>query len=75
MEVSARVIWSGVGVALKTDTPTSRAGPGGVAAPCWTTRPTVAARGELQDAYAGYRGASRAAESILEVAGRLVPSA
>jgi MGT family glycosyltransferase len=67
MEVSARVTWSGAGVALKTDTPSAGQVRDGVATvlavPSFRQR-----AGELRAEYAGYRGAARAAESILEVA-------
>ena len=66
MEVSARVMWSGTGVALKTDTPSARQVQQAAATvlgdPAYRTR----AR-ELSDDYAEYQGAARAAESILEV--------
>ncbi|MGY1803817.1 nucleotide disphospho-sugar-binding domain-containing protein [Blastococcus sp. SYSU D00922] len=68
MEVSARVIWSGTGIALKTDTPTAaqvRDGVGKVlAVPAYRERARA-----LQQAYAGSDGPARAAEAILEVAG------
>jgi UDP:flavonoid glycosyltransferase YjiC (YdhE family) len=67
VEVSARVIWSGTGVALKTDTPSPaqvRDGAATVlAAPQFRQRAQ-----ELQEVYAGYSGAARAADAILEVA-------
>ncbi|SEO59712.1 glycosyltransferase [Trujillonella endophytica] len=66
-EVSARVTWSGAGLALGTDTPT----PDQVADAVATvlTRPDHRARArELQAAYARYRGERRAAEAVLEVA-------
>ncbi len=67
MEVSARVMWSGTGIALRTDTPTAEQVRDGVTKvlddPAYGHR----AR-ELQSVYAGYSGAERAAEAILEVA-------
>ncbi len=64
-EVSARVTWSGVGVALKTDTPTAgevRQGVGTVLGD-----PGYRARAqELRAAYAAFPGAARAAEAVLE---------
>jgi MGT family glycosyltransferase len=73
-EVSARVTWSGTGVALNTDNPSARQ----VQQAAETVLGDAAYRRrahELSDAYAEYRGAARAAESILEVAGELVPTA
>ena len=67
MEVSARVTWSGVGVALKTDRPSVDQVRSGVAAVLADRRFAERAR-EIAAAYAGYRGAARAAEAILEVA-------
>lgn len=68
MEVSARVTWSGAGVALKTDTPTPRQLRESVTAVLADARYRARAE-ELAVAFAGYRGAARAAEAILEVAG------
>ena len=74
MEVSARVIWSGTGVALKTDTPSSRQVQQATATVLGD--PAYRARAqELRAAFAEFRGAARAAESVLEVAGELVPTA
>ena len=72
MEVSARVTWSGTGVALKTDTPSSRR----VQQAAATVLGNVAYRTgaqQLRSAFARYQGAARAAESILEVAQVAVP--
>ena len=67
MEVSARVTWSGTGIALKTDTPSARqvqqAAATVLADPAYRARAS-----ELRTAYAGFAGAARAAESVLEVA-------
>jgi MGT family glycosyltransferase len=68
-EVSARVTWSGVGVALKTDTPTPQQVRDGVVTVLADQRYAERAR-EIAAAFAGYPGASRAAEAILEVAGQ-----
>ncbi|HLM07685.1 MAG TPA: nucleotide disphospho-sugar-binding domain-containing protein [Blastococcus sp.] len=68
MEVSTRVTWSGTGVALRIDTPTARQVREGVDAVLAVPAYRDQAR-ELQAAYAGYSGARRAAESILEVVG------
>lgn len=65
-EVSARVTWSGTGVALKTDTPSADQVRRGVE----TVLGDPAYRGraqELRAAYAAYPGAARAAEAVLEV--------
>src|SRR6185436_7554639 len=67
MEVCARVTWSGVGVAMKTDTPSAEQVGTAVAAVLGDPHFLARAR-ELAAAYAGYRGAARAAEAILEVA-------
>jgi MGT family glycosyltransferase len=72
MEVSARVTWSGAGVALKTDTPSPRHVQQAVATVLGD--PAFRARAqELRTAYAAYPGAARAAESILELARVAVP--
>jgi MGT family glycosyltransferase len=68
MEVSARVTWSGTGVALKTDTPSAEQIRAGVATVLGDPRFRARA-GEIAAAYTGYRGAARAAEAVLEVAG------
>jgi UDP:flavonoid glycosyltransferase YjiC (YdhE family) len=71
MEVSARVTWSGTGIALKTDTPS----PGQVreSVDAVLADGRYAARAaELQKAYVGYDGAARAAEVIVEVAAQRV---
>jgi MGT family glycosyltransferase len=66
-EVSSRVTWAGVGIALRTDTPTAaqvRDAVGTVLAdPSYRARAAA-----LQRVYAGYSGAERAAEAVLEVA-------
>ena len=67
MEVSARVVWSGTGIALKTDTPSAPQLRDSVATVLADGRFRERAQ-ELAEAYAGYRGAARAVESILEVA-------
>jgi MGT family glycosyltransferase len=67
MEVSARVTWSGVGVALRTDTPTPQQVRDGVTAVLADRRHRRRAR-ELQAAYARYDGPRRAAAAIREVA-------
>jgi MGT family glycosyltransferase len=67
MEVCARVTWSGVGVAMRTDTPSPQQVGAAVATVLADQRFAVRAR-EIATAYAGYRGAARAAEAILEVA-------
>jgi UDP:flavonoid glycosyltransferase YjiC (YdhE family) len=67
MEVSARVTWAGVGIALRTDTPSSDQVRDGVSAVL--SQPSYRARArELQQAYAGYPGATRAVAAILDVA-------
>jgi MGT family glycosyltransferase len=67
MEVSARVTWAGVGIALRTDTPSSQSVAASVSAVL--SEPSYRAKArELQRSYAGYPGASRAATAILEVA-------
>jgi MGT family glycosyltransferase len=71
MEVSARVIWSGTGIALKTDTPTAEQVRDGVDAVLGSPGYRDRAR-ELQAAYTGYDGAARAAAAIIEVAGQQV---
>ena len=72
MEVSARVTWSGTGIALKTDTPSAeqvrQAAATVLADPAYRARAQ-----EMRGAYAGFGGAARAAESILEVARESVP--
>ena len=73
MEVCARVTWSGTGVAMKTDTPSAEQVRAGVATVLGDPRFRARAR-EIAAAYTGYRGAARAAEAILEVAGELVPA-
>ncbi len=71
-EVSARVAWAGVGIALRTDTPSPAQVRDAVAAVL--ADPAHRARaGELQRAYARYPGADRAAEAVLEVAGARRP--
>ncbi|MGK5173840.1 nucleotide disphospho-sugar-binding domain-containing protein [Geodermatophilus sp. CPCC 205761] len=67
MEVSARVTWSGTGVALRTDTPDPQQVRDGVTAVLGDHRFGRRAR-ELQAVYAGYDGPRRAAASIAEVA-------
>ena len=67
MEVSARVTWSGTGIALKTDTPSARQVEHAVAAVLDDPRYRARAE-ELRTEYAGFEGAARAAESVLEVA-------
>ena len=68
MEVSARVTWSGTGIALKTDTPSAKQVQQAVTRVL--TDPAYRAEAEeLRRAYAVFPGAVRAAESILEVAG------
>jgi UDP:flavonoid glycosyltransferase YjiC (YdhE family) len=68
MEVSARTTWAGVGIALRTDTPTPERVRESVTAVL--ADPSYRARArELQTAYARYSGAERAVEAILEVAG------
>jgi MGT family glycosyltransferase len=66
-EVSARVTWSGTGVALNTDTPSSvqlrQAVDTVLGDPGYRARAQ-----ELRSAYAAYPGAARAAEAVLEVA-------
>ena len=71
MEVCARVTWSGVGVAMKTDTPSAEQVGAAVQAVLGDPRFRARAQ-EMAGAIAGYRGAARAAEAILEVAGRSV---
>lgn len=68
MEVSARVTWTGTGIALKTDTPSAKQVQQAVTRVL--TDPAYRAEAEeLRRAYAVFPGAVRAAESILEVAG------
>lgn len=65
-EVSARVTWSGAGIALNTDTPSAAQVRQGVD----TVLGDPGYRGraqELRAAYADYPGAARAAEAVLEV--------
>lgn len=69
MEVSARVAWSGTGIALKTDTPSAAQVQAAAAAVLGDQTFRRRAQ-ELSDTYAEYRGAARAAEAVLEVAGR-----
>jgi MGT family glycosyltransferase len=67
MEVSARVTWAGVGIALRTDTPSSEQVAASVSAVL--SQPSYRAKARnLQQAYASYPGATRAAGAILEVA-------
>jgi MGT family glycosyltransferase len=66
-EVSARVTWSGAGIALRTDTPTADQVAGAVRTVLADGTHRTRAR-ELQAAYAGYPGERRAAEAVLEVA-------
>ncbi len=68
MEVSARVAWAGVGIALRTDTPSPAQVRDAVATVLADPSHRARAAG-LQRAYAGYSGADRAAEAVLEVAG------
>ncbi len=72
MEVSSRVTWSGTGIALRTDTPSSAQVRDGVDRVLGDPAYGQRAR-ELQAAYAGYDGASRAAAAILVVATAPVP--
>jgi len=73
MEVSARVTWSGTGIALRTDTPSAAQVRDGVATVLGDEQYAQRAR-ELQSAYAGYDGPRRAADAVLEVATARVPS-
>ena len=72
MEVSARVTHFRTGVALRTDTPSPAQVRSAVDAVLATPEYRQRAR-ELQSAYAGWSGASRAAEAIVETAGVGVP--
>jgi MGT family glycosyltransferase len=67
LEVSARIIWSGTGIALKTDTPSAVQVRDSVGAVLADDRYRARAA-DLQAVYAEYDGATRAAEAILEVA-------
>jgi MGT family glycosyltransferase len=68
LDVSARVTWSGAGIALRTDTPSPLQLADAVLTLLADERRRGRAR-ELQAAYAAYPGAVRAAEAVLEVAG------
>jgi hypothetical protein len=68
MEVSARVTWSGVGVALRTGHPRPQQVRDGVTTVLGDPRFRSRAR-ELQEAYRGYGGPRRAAAAAPEVAG------
>jgi UDP:flavonoid glycosyltransferase YjiC (YdhE family) len=74
MEVSARVTWSGTGIALRTDTPSSAQVRNGVETVLGNPAYAKRAR-ELQAAYAGYDGPRRAADAVLEVATTSVATA
>jgi MGT family glycosyltransferase len=67
MEVSARVAWSGTGIALKTDTPSPAQVRESVDAVLADGR-YAARAAELQQSYAAHDGAARAAEIVVEVA-------
>jgi len=69
MEVSSRVTWAGVGVALRTDTPTSDQVRTAVDQVLGDGHDAERARA-LQARYAAHHGARRAAEVVLEVAAR-----
>jgi MGT family glycosyltransferase len=71
MEVCARVTWSGVGVAMKTDTPSPAQVRSAVDTVLGDPRFRAKAQ-EIARSYQGYRGAARAAEAILEVAAQRV---
>ncbi len=74
MEVNARVAWSGAGVSLRSDSPTS----GQIAASVRTVLGDHSYRDrarELATAYAGYDGVSRAVDVLLELASRPLASA
>ncbi|MGY1806333.1 glycosyltransferase [Blastococcus sp. SYSU D00669] len=71
-EVSARITWAGVGVALGTDTPSAAQVRTAVADVLATPSYRARAR-QLQEAYAAHPGARRAAEAVLEVAGAVQP--
>jgi MGT family glycosyltransferase len=73
MEVSGRVTWSGTGIALKTDTPSAEQVRQGVATVLGSPGYRQRAR-DLQSVYAGWPGATRAAEAILEVAAVRTPT-
>lgn len=73
MEVCARVTWSGTGVAMKVDRPSPEQVRAGVATVLGDPRFRTRAQ-EIGAAYAGYRGAARAAEAILEVAAVPAPT-
>jgi UDP:flavonoid glycosyltransferase YjiC (YdhE family) len=73
MEVNARVAWSGAGASLRTDTPTREQVATGVRTVLGDASFRERAR-ELAAAYARYDGVARAAEVLLEVAGRRAPA-
>jgi UDP:flavonoid glycosyltransferase YjiC (YdhE family) len=73
MEVNARVAWSGAGVSLRTDTPTAEQVRTGVRTVLGDASYGERAR-ELAAAYARYDGVARAADVLLEVAGRTAPA-
>lgn len=73
MEVNARVAWSGAGVSLRTDTPTPEQVRTGVRTVLGDASYGERAR-ELAAAYARYDGVARAADVLLEVAGRTEPA-
>ena len=73
MEVSARVTWSGTGIALRTDTPSAEQVRDSVVAVLGSPGYRERAR-ELQAAYAGWDGTARAVEAILAVARVPAPS-
>ena len=74
MEVNARVAWSGVGVSLGSDTPTSAQVAAGLRTVLGDPSYRDRAR-ELAGAYASYDGVSRAAEVLLELASQPLASA
>ncbi len=68
-EVTARVVWSGSGVGLKSDRPAPRVIRDAVRTVLGAGRYADSAR-RLQEAYARYPGVPRAAEIVLGLAGR-----
>ena len=73
MEVSARVTWSGTGIALKTDTPSAAQVRDAVLQVLGRSSYRERAR-DLQSAFAGWSGPERAAQAVLEVAAARVPT-
>jgi UDP:flavonoid glycosyltransferase YjiC (YdhE family) len=73
MEVNARVAWSGAGISLRTDTPSSVQIAAGVQTALHDPSFRSRAR-ELAAAYARYDGVTRAAEVLLDIAPRPLPA-